>query len=592
MTIQLIAISQLQASTENPRKTFDQTSIEGLAQSIKQDGLLQNLVVAKPTGKDKFTIIAGERRFRALSHLLEKGEIAQDYPVKVEVKEGLTEQETLRIATVENVQRENLPPVEESEAIAALLQDGMGIDDVAAQTGLSISTINRRLALSNLCKEAKKALSAKKITLSQAEALTLGTAKQQREILKNGIDRMDADDIRDYLTDEKAPVSMAIFPRELYKGTYTQDLFASDETTYFNDTEQFMKLQEEAVEKLVEDYTAKGFSPVTVQEFYSQWKYRAVKYKKDKMGGVVIVFRHGNVEVHEAVVSVELDARTKKATDKNPIAEKKPTPQYGRPLCEYIAMHKSVAVQKALFDNRRVAKEVAVTMMLKGGFNVSLKAHGCLAYFEKSGTSPLAYVGIEEIGRTLATALGMEIPENSAVWSSMFHWHHGDLYTAVKKLDDEKLDDLHLFMSTLTFGQGNVNTLDNKDNSLFNRVAQDLGVDMRDWWIADEDFLNRRNKAQLEGIMEASGAKKRFGNLLQGKKGVLVEKLAGYFKGLLTKKTLTDEEQASRDWLPEVMLFPAIDPDAGVQDVEEDEGEDFEDEEDALSDEEELAEAA
>jgi len=98
MTIQSISLSQLKTSTENPRKTFDQASIEGLALSIRQDGLLQNLVVAKPKGKQKFIIIAGERRFRALQYLLDMGEISNDYVVQVEVKEGLTEQETLRIA--------------------------------------------------------------------------------------------------------------------------------------------------------------------------------------------------------------------------------------------------------------------------------------------------------------------------------------------------------------------------------------------------------------------------------------------------------------------------------------------------------------
>jgi ParB family chromosome partitioning protein len=584
MTIQSISLSQLKASTENPRKTFDQTSIEGLALSIKQDGLLQNLVVAKPKGKQKFIIIAGERRFRALQYLLDKGEISNDYAVQVEVKEGLTEQETFRIATVENVQRENLPPVEEAEAIAALLQEGMVIDDVAAQTGLSISTINRRLALSNLCKEAKKALSAKKMTLSQAEALTLGTVKQQREILRRGIERMDAESIRECLTDEKVSISLAIFPLELYKGTLTKDLFASEESTYFDDTEQFLNLQKQAVEKLVEEYKAKGFAPVTVleDEYFKEWQYRTAKKKTDKKGGVVIEFRNGNVQVHAGIVPIDLDKRTREVTAKSPISDKKTTLQYGRPLCEYIAMHKSMAVQKALLDNRRVAKEVAVILMMERN-NISIKAHGCLAYFEKAGTNPLAYIGIEEIGRTLAIALGIEISEGSSVWSTILHWHEGDLYTAVKALTDEKLDDLHLFLSTLTFGQENNNFLDSREDSLFNRVAKDLDVDMHNFWMPDEDFLNRRNKAQLDSLMVASGTKNKFGNLGNGKKSELVKKLADYFKSLLTKNVLTDEEQHTRNWVPEVMHFPAIDADAAAR-PQEPESEDFSEDED-MSDE-------
>ncbi|MFH1157938.1 MAG: ParB/RepB/Spo0J family partition protein [Pseudomonadota bacterium] len=599
MSIQSITISQLKASAENPRKTFDQVSIEGLAQSIKTDGLLQNLVVAKPKGKQKFKIISGERRFRALQVLLDRGEITQDFPVSVEVREGLTEQETLRIATVENVQRENLPPVEEAEAIATLLQDGMAIDDVAAQTGLSISTLHRRLALSNLCPDVKKALSAKEITLSQAEALTLGTHEQQLELLDEGFERMDAEQIKERLTEEKASVDMAIFPKELYTGTYTSDLFVSDATTYFDDTAQFLELQKQAVEKLAGDYKAKGFEPVVVEEGYDfqSWQYRPAK--EGEKGGVVIEYRAGRVEIHENIVSKAIDRRTTEATAGNPFAKKNPVFEYPRPLCEYIAMHKSVAVQKALFDNPRVAKEVSILLMLGGDkwtSGVTIKAHRCLSYFAKDKTPPLALRGMEELARTLLSAIGVEVAKGRTVWDALLRdaRRQENLYAAVKTLPDDRLNDLHLFLTVLCFGQDNVNFLDANDNSLFNLVAKDLNVDMRDFWTPDEAFLKRRNKAQLEKLLTDSGAKKKFASLLQGKKAELVKKLAKYFQSLLTKKSLTDEEQQTRNWLPEAMLFPAIDPDAAARQQEPEaanddfSGEDGEEEE-ALSDGEDLS---
>ena len=184
MTIQTVTLAQLEASAGNPRKAFDETSIIGLAQSIKTDGLLQNLVVAKPKGRaKKFTIISGERRFRAMQHLLSQGEISQDFTVPVEVKENLTEEEILRIATIENVQRENLSPLEEANAIAALVQDGEKLEEIVSKTGLSVTTIKRRLSLLNLVEEAKEALVSKEIDLSLAEALSIGTSEQQSELL-------------------------------------------------------------------------------------------------------------------------------------------------------------------------------------------------------------------------------------------------------------------------------------------------------------------------------------------------------------------------------------------------------------------------
>jgi len=132
MTFQTLALSQIQVSAGNPRKSFDDTTIAGLAQSIKTDGLLQNLVVAKPIGrKKKHPIICGERRYRALQLLAKQGDLPQDYEVAVEIKDGLSEEESLRISTMENVQRENLSPLEEAAALIALVQDGEKLDERA-----------------------------------------------------------------------------------------------------------------------------------------------------------------------------------------------------------------------------------------------------------------------------------------------------------------------------------------------------------------------------------------------------------------------------------------------------------------------------
>ena len=101
--------------------------LEGLAASIRQDGLLQNLVVSRGKGR-RYRIVSGERRYRALKILEERGEIAGDYAVKVEIRK-LSKEEALRLATVENVQRENLAPLDEAAAF------GVGGVELAVQAG-------------------------------------------------------------------------------------------------------------------------------------------------------------------------------------------------------------------------------------------------------------------------------------------------------------------------------------------------------------------------------------------------------------------------------------------------------------------------
>lgn len=176
MTIEMISLNKLRPSKGNPRKSFDEKSIEGLARSILADGLLQNFVVVKPEeGKRKYDIIAGERRFRAFGVLVAQGHYPKNLSVPCEIREGLSAQDTLRIATVENVQRKNLTPLEEAQAIVTLVHEGDSLDDIASKTSLSETTIKRRIALLELSEKANAALRDNGISVSQAEALTIGT---------------------------------------------------------------------------------------------------------------------------------------------------------------------------------------------------------------------------------------------------------------------------------------------------------------------------------------------------------------------------------------------------------------------------------
>lgn len=180
MTTQTVKLKDLIAPAANPRRVIDKGGIESLAASIAADGLLQNLIVRKK-GK-RFEIISGERRYRALKLLRERGTLKADHPVPVEVR-GVSDGDAVRLATVENTQREALPPIDEAEAFAAMVAAGSEIADIAAKVGISEATVRRRLAIASLCDEAKQAVRDGAIGLSVAEALTLGGHDQQRIIV-------------------------------------------------------------------------------------------------------------------------------------------------------------------------------------------------------------------------------------------------------------------------------------------------------------------------------------------------------------------------------------------------------------------------
>lgn len=556
-------LKDLNPPKDNPRKVFDDSYIESLALSIKADGVLQSLVVKPVKGKKSgFEIISGECRYRALNILLDRGEIEKDYLVPALIKKGVSASEASRIAVVENLQRQDMHPMDEAHAVVSLIHDGESLEDVAQKTGFSLSLIKQRIALTALCEEAQEALRAGDITLSVASALTLGTQDRQKKLLEDGVSHYSAQDIKDELTDEKIPLSSAIFPLEEYQGSITRDLFFNEDESYFDDREEFFDLQDDAVLALKEKKEDEGYSPVEIckESWFSRYKYR--KAEKGELRGCVIHYApNGDVEVHEDLVSRSLSSDV---TDG--VKDKKPKPTYSSSLCEYIAMQKTVAVQDALISNPRKAKEVAVVMMIHGG-----QLHSCYGYFKRIGKTTKALEAINTHANALLNSAGfnLEAVEDAvlSLGNSKYKYAPDRYdYEAVKALSDDDLDQLHLLLTTLRFGQGYITTLDCDEGSLFNLVATDLEIDMRGYWTPDEYFLARLKAENIAKIIAKTNTNHLFGSLIGFKKKDMVSILVKHFKKLAGQDICEGKDIDAKNWLPEGMHFPAIDPDEAVLD--------------------------
>ena len=156
-----LPIDKIRAAPGQPRKVFDPAAIAELAASIAEKGVLQPLLV-RPVG-DEFEIVAGERRYRAAK---EAGLEA----VPVVVRE-LDDQAALEIAIVENLQREDLNPVEEAKAFQQLLEFGASQEEVGKAVGKSRSAIANSLRLLSLPPQALLALEEGRITAGHARAI-------------------------------------------------------------------------------------------------------------------------------------------------------------------------------------------------------------------------------------------------------------------------------------------------------------------------------------------------------------------------------------------------------------------------------------
>ena len=161
----LLAHDVLQPSTLQPRRTFLPEQLNELAGSIRQDGILQPLLVRKhPNLAGQYEIIAGERRWRA-------AKIAALKEVPVVIKE-MNDQEVLQIALVENLQRQDLLPLEEAEAYHRLLHEfGKKQEEIAEMVGKSRSHIANLMRLLDLPAEIKELLTRGDLSAGHARAL-------------------------------------------------------------------------------------------------------------------------------------------------------------------------------------------------------------------------------------------------------------------------------------------------------------------------------------------------------------------------------------------------------------------------------------
>jgi ParB family chromosome partitioning protein len=159
--VEQLALTELSVSAYQPRKRLDPEGVAELARSVAQKGILQPLLV-RPSAKG-YEIIAGERRFRAAQQ-------AGLSTVPVVVKE-LSDRETLEIALIENVQREDLSAVEEARAFKQLLEFGLSQEEVADAVGKSRSAVANTLRLLHLDDEALQTLDEGKISAGHARAV-------------------------------------------------------------------------------------------------------------------------------------------------------------------------------------------------------------------------------------------------------------------------------------------------------------------------------------------------------------------------------------------------------------------------------------
>jgi ParB family chromosome partitioning protein len=166
-----LKLAQMQAGKYQPRTRMDEGSLYELAESIKAQGIMQPILV-RPVGPNRYEIIAGERRFRA-------ARLAGLNEVPVLVKE-VPDEAAAAMALIENIQREDLNPLEEAQGLQRLIQEfGLTHEQAAQAVGRSRSAASNLLRLLNLAEPVQQMLMAGDLDMGHARALLPLEAAQQ-----------------------------------------------------------------------------------------------------------------------------------------------------------------------------------------------------------------------------------------------------------------------------------------------------------------------------------------------------------------------------------------------------------------------------
>ena len=217
--VKVLKLRDIEPNPDQPRKNFEKEKLEALAQSIKEHGLIQPIVV-KPGENGMYIIVAGERRWRAskLAGLTEVPVVEGDY----------NEKQVMELALVENLQREDLNPIEEAEGYRNLMDTfGLTQEEVSVRVGRSRSAVANALRLNGLSSDIKKLVINGE--LSQGHARTLLALENDedrlavaKKIISDGLNVRQVEKIVAAMTSEKSKPAPAKTDKNIEK--YFKDL--------------------------------------------------------------------------------------------------------------------------------------------------------------------------------------------------------------------------------------------------------------------------------------------------------------------------------------------------------------------------------
>lgn len=504
MHIDQIPLDRLSVSKANMRAGKKPPDVSDILPSIIKRGVISPLFVRPNCNAGHFEIVAGKRRYFASLEAAKQGQDEMTLPC-ITLGEG-DDAEALEISMIENMLRQNPDQVTQWESYTRLVKEGRSVEDIAATFALTELQVKRILALGNLLPRIREAFRAEEIDAATVRHLTLATKAQQKAWLALF---EDADGYAPRGQQLKAwlfggasiATGAALFDLAAFDGQIVKDLFGDE--GYFGDADQFWAAQSAEIERRKVLYLEDGWSAVEIVPagvYFHTWEHE--KTPKRKGGRVYIdVNGKGEVAFHEGYLTRKEARRQGEGGSE---AAKQPAP--ARPeitaaMTGYIDLHRHAAVRSALAANSGVALRVMVAHAICGsplwGVRVQDQRSRNEAVTESIETS-VAEARFDERRRAVLAVLDFDPDQASLTLGHEPRNGVSGLFQRLLELPDAVvMEVLGVVMAeTLASGTGLIET-----------IGLHLGVDMADYWVADDAFysLIRDREVLTEVLSEVGG---------------------------------------------------------------------------------------
>jgi ParB family chromosome partitioning protein len=496
-------------------------SVSGLAESVAENGLLQN-ILARPDAEHAILwIVAGERRYWAIDllwSLLRLPPSLQDgMPCRVL---DISEAQHLALALLENLQREDVDPLQEAEGFVRLHNIDPKVwttAEIARRVGVTQRHVQLRIQLvAKLSDDSKMALSSGTITLAQARAMTAATPETQavlvRDISTGYI--ADADDIRSALARSNIPMARAIFdPAE-----YTGRVHVDDESgeRFAQDGTLFLSLQRRAVDKRAQILRGSDIGVVRVILDSDSWTPDSPFATMDRIypaqsplpryaqtAAAIVLTRAGEVRVYEKLMKLNDPPAAKPARGAAtaPAGTPKPPPDpvaaVSRARRIAASAAKSEALQTALLHQPRVLYETFCLALITDGTVMGIQP--AYAHRDAGTVAPIVQTALDSFARRLPPHISWEGRHLHSA-APLVDGDQQRVAEALRGLSDDELAQLmHALLAARVVAKRHDPTNLGDDAQAID-LAERLEIDMARNWRIDERYLAGLNAEQLEDL--------------------------------------------------------------------------------------------